>query len=63
MRELTEADKRDLRAVCAQYADHAAKLEAGGRWMAAHWVLHWTSADIESIIGTPKGQKPTKKRR
>lgn len=52
MRELTEEEKRDLREVCARYKDHAAKLEAGGRWLAAHWVLHWTGADIEKVIGS-----------
>lgn len=53
MRELTEYEKRELREVCARYKDHAAKLEAGGRWLAAHWVLHWTGADIEKVIGNP----------
>lgn len=60
MRELTEEEKMELREVCARHKDHAAKLEAGGRWLASHWVLHWTGADIEKVIGSTQ-RKPRKR--
>lgn len=49
MRKLTEDEIADLRARCAGFDRHAAIIE-GGRWMAEHWVMHWTSDDVEGYL-------------
>ena len=61
MRKLTEEEIADLRARCAGLDRHAAII-AGGRWMAEHWVMHWTSDDVEGYL-YGKSTKTTKTQR
>lgn len=54
MRELTQAELADLRARCAGL-DRDKAITEGGRWMAEHWIIHWTSEDVAAALyGKPK---------
>lgn len=56
MRKLTEAERDEVRRRCAGLGKKEALLE-GGRWMCEHYVIHWTSGDIEDILYTNQKNK------
>lgn len=57
MRALTESEKADMRRRCAGLTVDEAFLE-GGRWLAEHYVLHWTSEDVAGVLfGKPSKKK------
>lgn len=60
MRKLTEAEIADLRARCRCLSVNDALIE-GGRWMAEHWIMHWTGKDVEDYL-YGKSKKTAKKK-
>lgn len=59
MRELTEQEKSDLRARCAGLDFDKALIE-GGRWLAEHLVMNWTSDDVAVVLFGKKLKKAKK---